>query len=381
MKDQVTPTPRSPARPPPGRDQPGVSRYSSVLPLGPVRRATLGPFERAIDEDRTRDARQAALKLVEPARTAQHLAHDQASSGRRGSRSPWRSGSTARSSACSGNASPRLALGSEFEPLGSKFGLASATARPYAVATWPPRQQRLRPRLPTSRPCANPPRPGYRPQRRGLRRGPLDLERSDPTAGPPALPAARSRRCGDRGSVRARAGACWWRCAPAATASEVPQSAWRTGDRSLADEGDQGRPAGAHRQGRGRCALGRARPRDAASRIGDGRRDRHAHRHRGAHQAAGIGWLMRKHGATVDNLVSVDLVTADGEVLSASEDENRTLPGPPRRRQRSGIVTSFEYRLHRVGPIVLPDRSYHPLEDARECCASIASSSPRHPMS
>jgi FAD/FMN-containing dehydrogenase len=39
----------------------------------------------------------------------------------------------------------------------------------------------------------------------------------------------------------------------------------------------------------------------------------------------GIGWLMRKHGTTVDNLVSVDLVTADGEVLTASEDQNPDL--------------------------------------------------------
>ena len=81
----------------------------------------------------------------------------------------------------------------------------------------------------------------------------------------------------------------------------------------------------------------------------------------------GIGWLMRKHGATVDNLVSVDLVTADGEVLTASEDENPDLFWGVRGGGGNfGIVTSFEYRLHPVGPIVLAGPIFHPLEDARE---------------
>jgi FAD/FMN-containing dehydrogenase len=81
----------------------------------------------------------------------------------------------------------------------------------------------------------------------------------------------------------------------------------------------------------------------------------------------GIGWLMRKHGATVDNLVSVDLVTAEGEVLTASEDENPDLFWGVRGGGGNfGIVTSFEYRLHPVGPIVLAGPIYHPLEDARE---------------
>jgi len=81
----------------------------------------------------------------------------------------------------------------------------------------------------------------------------------------------------------------------------------------------------------------------------------------------GIGWLMRKHGTTVDNLVSVDLVTADGEVLTASEDENPDLFWGVRGGGGNfGIVTSFEYRLHPVGPIVLAGPIFHPLEDARE---------------
>jgi FAD/FMN-containing dehydrogenase len=81
----------------------------------------------------------------------------------------------------------------------------------------------------------------------------------------------------------------------------------------------------------------------------------------------GIGWLMRKHGATVDNLVSVDLVTADGEVLTASEDENPDLFWGVRGGGGNfGIVTSFEFRLHPVGPIILAGLLFHPLEEAPE---------------
>ena len=63
---------------------------------------------------------------------------------------------------------------------------------------------------------------------------------------------------------------------------------------------------------------------------------------------------MRKYGATVDNLLSVDLVTADGELVTASERrEPRSVLGVRGGGGNFGIVTSFEYRLHPVGPIVL----------------------------
>jgi FAD/FMN-containing dehydrogenase len=79
----------------------------------------------------------------------------------------------------------------------------------------------------------------------------------------------------------------------------------------------------------------------------------------------GIGWLMRKHGATVDNLLSADVVTARGEIVTASEDENPDLFWAIRGGGGNfGIVTSFEYQLHRVGPIVLAGPVFHPLEDA-----------------
>jgi FAD/FMN-containing dehydrogenase len=81
----------------------------------------------------------------------------------------------------------------------------------------------------------------------------------------------------------------------------------------------------------------------------------------------GIGWLMRKHGATVDNLLSADVVTAQGEIVTASEEENPDLFWAIRGGGGNfGIVTSFEYRLHPVGPIVLAGPVFHSLEDAPE---------------
>jgi FAD/FMN-containing dehydrogenase len=81
----------------------------------------------------------------------------------------------------------------------------------------------------------------------------------------------------------------------------------------------------------------------------------------------GIGWLMRKYGATVDNLLSVDLVTADGELVTASEDVNPDLFWGVRGGGGNfGIVTSFEFRVHEVGPTVVAGPVFHRLEDAPE---------------
>jgi FAD/FMN-containing dehydrogenase len=81
----------------------------------------------------------------------------------------------------------------------------------------------------------------------------------------------------------------------------------------------------------------------------------------------GLGWLMRKHGATVDNLLSADMVTADGELVTASAEQNPDLFWGIRGGGGNfGIVTSFEYRLHQVGPIVLAGPIFYPLEDAPE---------------
>jgi FAD/FMN-containing dehydrogenase len=81
----------------------------------------------------------------------------------------------------------------------------------------------------------------------------------------------------------------------------------------------------------------------------------------------GIGWLMRKYGLTCDNLEAADLVTADGRLVRASEHENPELYWGLRGGGGNfGIVTSFEFRLHRVGPTVLAGPIFFPGEQAAQ---------------
>src|SRR5262245_10914624 len=81
----------------------------------------------------------------------------------------------------------------------------------------------------------------------------------------------------------------------------------------------------------------------------------------------GVGWLMRKHGLTVDNLLAADVVTAGGERLRASEDEHPDLFWALRGGGGNfGVVTSFEFRLHSVGPTVLAGPLFWDASDAGE---------------
>ena len=80
----------------------------------------------------------------------------------------------------------------------------------------------------------------------------------------------------------------------------------------------------------------------------------------------GIGWLMRVHGLACDNLVSADLVTAEGRLVHASRDENADLFWGLRGGGGNfGVVTSFEYQLHSLGPIVA-GMLVHPIARARD---------------
>jgi hypothetical protein len=89
---------------------------------------------------------------------------------------------------------------------------------------------------------------------------------------------------------------------------------------------------------------------------------------------SGSGWLERKCGLTADNLLSVDLVTANGQMLTASDDENAELFWGIRGGSGNfGVVTSFRYRLHEVGPLVygglmvcLPERGAEILRFLRD---------------
>jgi FAD binding domain/Berberine and berberine like len=80
----------------------------------------------------------------------------------------------------------------------------------------------------------------------------------------------------------------------------------------------------------------------------------------------GQSWLASKHGLAIDNLLSVDIVTADGRLRTASATEHEDLFWGIRGAGHNfGVVTSFKYRLHPVGP-VLGGMVIHPLSQAVE---------------
>jgi FAD/FMN-containing dehydrogenase len=81
----------------------------------------------------------------------------------------------------------------------------------------------------------------------------------------------------------------------------------------------------------------------------------------------GFGWLMRKHGLSLDNLLSLEMVTADGQVRKVSPAENAELFSCVRGAHSNfGVVTGLEFQLHSVGPEVLAGMVMHPLERGKE---------------
>ena len=131
-------------------------------------------------------------------------------------------------------------------------------------------------------------------------------------------------------------------------------------------KGIRRRPGGAHGEGsRPACsgASSTARRRRSGSRRRAGSSPTPGVA--GLTLGGGIGWLQRKHGLTIDQLLSVDLVTADGELVKASETENADLFWGLRGGGGNfGIVTEFEFRLHPVGPIVLAGPVFWPIEES-----------------
>jgi FAD/FMN-containing dehydrogenase len=81
----------------------------------------------------------------------------------------------------------------------------------------------------------------------------------------------------------------------------------------------------------------------------------------------GLGWLMGKHGFACDNVLSADIVTADGKLITASPDEHPDLLWALKGGSGNfGLVTSFEFQLHPVGPLVLGGMVLYPRSAAKE---------------
>ncbi|WP_171235033.1 FAD-binding oxidoreductase [Ruegeria sp. HKCCA6837] len=87
----------------------------------------------------------------------------------------------------------------------------------------------------------------------------------------------------------------------------------------------------------------------------------------------GFGWTTRKFGMTIDNLLSAEVVTADGAIVTASPASHPELFWAIRGGGGNfGVVTSFEFQLHELGPDVLSGLIVHPIEKAPELLAEFA---------
>src|SRR6266498_1459603 len=81
----------------------------------------------------------------------------------------------------------------------------------------------------------------------------------------------------------------------------------------------------------------------------------------------GFGWLTRKYGMTIDNLISVDVITAEGKKIRASEDDNPDLFWAIRGGGGNfGVVTQFEFQLFPVGPELVAGLIVFPFNQAKQ---------------
>ncbi|MFG2475544.1 FAD-binding oxidoreductase [Streptomyces fagopyri] len=87
----------------------------------------------------------------------------------------------------------------------------------------------------------------------------------------------------------------------------------------------------------------------------------------------GVGFLMRRHGATVDNLLACDVITVDGRKVRADETENTELFWALRGGGGNfGVVTSLEYRAHPVGPDVVAGQLIFPIDQAADVLGKLS---------
>ena len=153
----------------------------------------------------------------------------------------------------------------------------------------------------------------------------------------------------------------------------------RHGDRPARAQVDHGGPASTDRAGRRRRAVGRIRRRHPGARAAYPGRPGHHHRARRLHHRGGYGWTSSKYGLACDNLISAEVVLADGSVVRASEHEHADLFWGIRGGGGNfGVVTEFEFRLHPLGPIVLAGLAMFPVDRApRSCAAGATGPTPR----
>ena len=117
----------------------------------------------------------------------------------------------------------------------------------------------------------------------------------------------------------------------------------------------------------GGALLGRHGCGHPGTRAGHHRGHGQPHRCRRAHPRRRVRLARPRHGLAIDNLVSAEVVTADGQILRASEQDNPDLFWALRGGGGNfGVVTEFEFRLHEVGPMIDFGLLFYPLEQGVE---------------